>query len=364
MHVQGLMASDPEWLTRLVEDYKIIVNTDENLVSLKYNQIESPMHEPIVQECRGMVVCAERRKVLAHPYNKFWNHGDVLAAPIDWASANVLEKLDGSLMTLYWDAWKGAWMVASSGTPRASGSFGDREDETFRDAFWRIWHSLGMREPDKRYRGNACFMFELCDQPNRIVVKHDKPRIVMHGGRFLDTGTEMRLDQCVGFGEANNWEVVKSYPIASIADCLAAADTLDPIACEGFIVVDAAFNRVKIKSPRYVILHHMKGEATPRRAIDLWRTGETSELLLHFPEFAPKILPVHERLEWLAADCAHSVQQIGHLDRKGFAQQVVNEPWRAVAFKLYGGQASAADAQAIMRAQTTQALERMLEASQ
>jgi hypothetical protein len=58
---------------------------DGDLVSLKYNQIESPMHEPIVQECRGMVVHVPTGTILAHPYNKFWNHGEALAAPIDWA---------------------------------------------------------------------------------------------------------------------------------------------------------------------------------------------------------------------------------------------------------------------------------------
>ncbi len=157
-----------------------------------------------------------------------------------------------------------------------------------------------------------------------------------------------------------NWECVKSYPITSIDQCLAAAEALDPIACEGFVVVDAAHRRVKIKSPRYVALHHMKGDATERRAIQLWQTGETAEVLAHFPEFAPVILPVQARLDALAWNAAQAVNDNAGATRKDFASVVKAEPFAAVAFKLFGTTASANDAAAIMRGQTVQALERML----
>lgn len=362
LHIQALIASDPNWLARLVEDFKIHVVRDGDLVSLKYNQIESPMHEPIVQECRGMVVDVVRGKVLAHPYNKFWNHGDVLAAEIDWSTANVLEKLDGSLMILYWDdIAPSGWSVASSGTPRAGGSYGDCTDVTFRDMFWATFHALGMRLPDD---GGNCFMFELCAPSNRIVVRYEAPRLVLHGSRHLATGREWSTTELADTAKAFNWELVKSYPITSIADCLAAAEALDPIACEGFIVVDAAFNRVKIKSPRYVLLHHMKGEATLRRSIELWQTGETGELLSHFPEMAPQILPVHERLDRLAEKAAEGTAWASPAaTRKDFALAVKNQPWASVAFKLYGNEVTPDAAKAVMRASSLAALERMLEAA-
>ncbi|HEY6021479.1 MAG TPA: hypothetical protein VIY48_16725 [Candidatus Paceibacterota bacterium] len=142
MHVAKLIASDPNWLATLEEQYKISVTRDGDLVSLKYNQIESPMHEPVVQECRGMVVHVPSGKILAHPYNKFWNHGDKLAAEIDWATARCLEKLDGSLMLLFWEPHVG-WTVASSGTPRGTGTFGS-DSQTFGDAFWKTWETLGI----------------------------------------------------------------------------------------------------------------------------------------------------------------------------------------------------------------------------
>src|SRR6476659_8011413 len=124
-HLKNFIAENPsDWLPKLVETYKIDAVTAGDLVSLKYDQINSPMADPIVQECRGVVVHVPTGTVLAHPYNKFWNHGEHLAATIDWSTARVQDKLDGSLMILYWHPANGAWQVASSGHPIAGGRLG------------------------------------------------------------------------------------------------------------------------------------------------------------------------------------------------------------------------------------------------
>lgn len=310
-----------------------------------------------------MVVDVQRRKVLAHPYNKFWNHGETLAAPIAWSSANVFEKLDGSLMIMYWDDRTSEWAVASSGTPCAGGGFGSLDSaRTFREAFWQTFDALGMERPGIT---DACFMFELCATENRIVVRHETPRLVLHGARDVGLGIEWGVDMLRLAAERYNWELVKTYPIATIDGCLVAAEALDPIATEGFVVCDAQFNRVKIKSPRYVILHHMKGEATPRRAIELWQTGETAELLSHFPEMSGAILPVHERLDMIANhacqafDCARSAKT-----RKEFAEIAKRSTASSVLFKLYGSETvTPDDVRRVMRGFTLPALERMLDAT-
>lgn len=360
--VQKLMDDEPEtWLSILVEKYKIKVTRDGALASLRYDQTESPMHEPIVQQCRGMVVDVERRVVLAWPYNKFWNHGDMLAAEIDWTTARVQEKLDGSLMILYWRGAADGWTVASSGTPTAGGSFGS-DERTFRDAFWAhvgIDGLLWVRAADAR----VTYMLELCDAPNRVVVRHEKPRLVMHGARWLASGLELTRAELEEHAAHMHCELVREFPIASVADCLAAAEVLDPLQQEGFVVVDAAFNRIKIKSPRYVILHHLKGEATPRRAIKLWQTGETSELLSHFPEMAPAITEIQDRLDGIAEMAAQDFRENWpRASRKDFAFAVKERPWSAVLFRMLADpeRAGVDAAKAIMRASTTASLERLV----
>lgn len=355
--VADLMQRDPEsWLTTLVDQFKIKAVRDGDLASLKYDQIESPMHEPIVQQCRGMVVDVEQRRVLAWPYNKFWNHGEAQADRIDWSTARVQEKLDGSLMILH--VRRDEWSVASSGHPTAGGMFGS-DARTFREAFWQHAGDIDLGELDLL----STYMLELCDQPNRVVVKHDRPRLVLHGARSLATGREYSAAQLADVAARAGFELVREFPIGSIAECLSAASALDPLQQEGFVVVDAQFNRVKIKSPRYVTLHHLKGEATPRRAIELWQSGESSELLAHFPEFGPVIEPIHDKLDELARRAVHEHEQAIKctLDRKGYAAIAVQHPFSAVMFRiLTDGTNDVESAKSIMRRMSTAALERMV----
>lgn len=355
--VQRLMADEPSrWLEILVDQYKIKAVRDGALASLKYDQIESPMSEPIVQQCRGMVVDVEQRRVLAWPYNKFWNHGETHADLIDWATARVQEKLDGSLMILHWHDTR--WAVASSGHPTAGGSFGTAT-QTFQEAFWEqiVANEIDLDSLDTR----ITYMLELCAAPNRVVVRHERPRLVLHGARSLETGMELLPLALHHTALVTGLEIAREFSIGSIAECLIAADELDPVQQEGFVVVDSKFRRVKIKSPRYVILHHLKGEATPRRAIELWQTGETSELLAHFPEMAPPILEVHDRLDRIAAQCVTDfAENMPRPSRKEFALAVKDRPWSSVLFRMLTDGGTLDNAKAIMRRQSLSSLERMV----
>ncbi|HKP06809.1 MAG TPA: RNA ligase [Microbacterium sp.] len=358
--IQGLMRDRHDWLAHLENELHIAAVRDGDLVSLKYNQIESPMHEPLVQQCRGMVVDAAQSRVLAWPYNKFWNHGEKLAAPIDWSTARVQEKLDGSLMILYYGGVERGWCVASSGHPTAGGSFGS-DERTFREAFWSLVGvdgALWVRAADVR----ITYMFELCDSPNRVVVRHERPRLVLHGARWLESGSELTKAELAEQAAMLHCELVGEFPIGTVDGCLAAAEALDPLRQEGFVVVDASFNRVKIKSPRYVILHHLKGEATPRRAIELWQTGESEELLASFPEFRPVIEPVHAELDLIAEQAVKDfAENMPRASRKEFALAIKDRPWSSVLFRMLGEERRDIEtAKAIMRRQSLASLERML----
>jgi hypothetical protein len=91
-----------------------------DLVLLKYDQIESPMADPIVQECRGIILEESSNwRVISRGLNKFFNYGEGHAATINWFKAMVQEKVDGSFMTVY--PYKGLWHVSTTGTPDGSG---------------------------------------------------------------------------------------------------------------------------------------------------------------------------------------------------------------------------------------------------
>jgi hypothetical protein len=355
--VEVLMREEPDiWLDTLITKYKINVVKDGKLVSLKYDMIESPMAEPIVQQCRGMVVDVEARKVVAWPYNKFWNYGEGLAAQIDWTTAYAKEKLDGSLMLLFWH--EGEWRVASSGHPTAGGRLGSEEGRTFRDAFWETWKATDMVLPASRFEGTT-FMFEFCSHENRVVVKHDAPYIALHGARN-ENGDEIHTSNLGVFCLMRNWPQAGENAVRSPEDVLSVAAGLNPLDQEGFVVVDVNFNRVKVKSPRYVILHHMKDQSTPRGAVRLWQTGEASELLTHFPELAVLVTPIHDKLDGIAAQALEDFRKHSVTVRKEFALAIKDLPHATVLFRMLENKdPTLDDVKAIMRRGTLASLERL-----
>ena len=133
-------------LTKLKFSFGITSNRHkkyDNLVLFKYDQVESPMSEPLVQDCRGIIL--DNWEVVAMAFRKFFNFGESLAGKIDWSTASVLEKLDGSLCTLY--AYDGSWQVSTTGQADAGGRVNKAGIITFADYFWETFHKSGMVLP-------------------------------------------------------------------------------------------------------------------------------------------------------------------------------------------------------------------------
>lgn len=137
--------------------------TYQNLILFKYNQIESPFREPIVQSARGTILDElDNWRHVSRPFSKFFNYGEGLAATIDWSKARVLEKLDGSLVCLYFYA--GKWHVQTSGTPDATGDVNGM-GLTFADLFWQVFGELKLPLPSELPSlvpaSDVTFLFEL-----------------------------------------------------------------------------------------------------------------------------------------------------------------------------------------------------------
>lgn len=175
-------------LTKLVKQYNIKVNRHNqigNLVCLQYSQLDSPMGERIVQQCRGIILDqANNWSIVSYPYDKFFNYREGHAPELDWNTAKVYEKLDGSLMTLYF--YQGKWRVQSSGMADAGGDVCD-SGYTFNQLFWKVWQELEYHLPNET---EYCFMFELMTPYNRVVVRQYQNNLVLHGVRHLQTLTE------------------------------------------------------------------------------------------------------------------------------------------------------------------------------
>lgn len=351
---------------QLQERFKVKVKAHglyPNLLQFKYDQIESPMHEPIVQQCRGMILdSANNWEIVAWPFNKFFNYGEGHAAKIDWETAEVQEKLDGSLIIMY--HYDGKWNVATSGTPDASGEVNGC-GVTFAELFWRVWSESGYDLPEKVYSPNVTYMFELMTPYNRVVVRHGENRIVEIGERWIRGCTEANAmfaeygsgsmtedgDEChlPGLGGCVDWEgpiphipsPVRSFPLQSIDDIQRTFEKMDPLQQEGYVVVDDNFNRVKVKHPGYVAIHHLRDGFGPKRILELVRTGEVPEFLAHFPEWTDVFNEVKTRYDYLVQHLEMVYEANRHREtQKDFALWVKDEPCSGALFSLRAGKVS------------------------
>lgn len=307
-------------LDRLAADYAIKVRrSDDGRVLLKYDQIASPLAEPMVQECRGLVLAADDWRVLSWPFRKFFNHGEGHAAPIDSATARAEEKVDGTCCTLYW--WRGEWRVQTLGMLDAEGSI-NADSRTFADLFWSV-APAGLRR-ELQGREHSCWTFELATRYNRVVTRYDADRLVLLSARTTRTLKEWGHEHLGFMADVFGAERPKAYPFASLDSVAAMAREL-PALEEGYVVVDGAFNRVKVKNPAYLAIAHLKESAANslRSLVRLALTNEGEEFLSYFPEYRGDYESVVERIDRAAEDAERIYAGIADApDQKAFALAV------------------------------------------
>lgn len=303
-----------------------------NLVSLKYDQISSPMSSELVHQARGLILDEDNNwATVARPIDKFFNYGESQAATIDWATARVQEKLDGTCILLY--HYAGKWRVGTLGTPDASGEV-QGMGWTYHDLFWWVWSELGYKVPGQMWQ-SWTFMFELCTPFNRIVVRHPENRLVFITARENETGTEASV-------EFPGWEAVEEFSLASLDDIQATFSKLDPLSIEGYVVVDGNFRRLKVKHPGYVALHHLRGNGYgPRRILEVIRRGEAAEVVANFPEWKDDFDLMQHRFADLTGHLESEYERLKDIPlQKAFALEALNTRLSSALFAVRSGKSN------------------------
>ena len=322
-------------LTELAEQYAVKAVRHKaypNLVLFKYSQIASDMSLAIVQECRGIILDeADNWRVVSHAYDKFMNYGEPNAAEIDWPTAIVQEKVDGSLCTAY--EYAGTWHVATTGNPDAGGSVNDNPI-TFAALFWE---TLGLYlgedwETPPWESTDWCYLFELTTPRNRVIVNHQQAGLTLLGVRDRSSEQWIKTSETV---MAQVVPVVREFPLQSFADIQATFSAMDPIQQEGYVVVDAFGNRVKVKHPGYVALHHMKDGMTPKSMLEVIQRGEVPEVTTHFPNLAEAFSQIKAEYDALAQAINTAYAPIKGIEtQKDFAAQALAFPYSAALFDI------------------------------
>lgn len=273
---------------------------------------------PEVQEARGIIIDTKTLEVVCWPFRKFGNYGEYYADSIDWSTARVQEKVDGSIMKLWNDGER--WRVSTNSTitndqPVRFGS------HSLTNLFWEAAEKQHL--DTDRLDPSETYIFELVSPDNTIVIEYPETAIYHIGTRSNVTGEERNED--IGIMRP------ASYPLHSLDACIEAAGKLNAggkVSREGYVVVDSHWNRVKVKSPDYVAVHHLLSEMSERKLIEAVLDGEADEIRSYYPQtedafgrYERAYARIIETTERCLEEFRNMWESAGH-DRKAFAMAV------------------------------------------
>lgn len=318
LQTQKILIENNNWkeiLSSAPYNLKIVEKTLNGVdyVLLKYNQIESSFYEEVVKECRGIIFRKNDWKVVCFPFKKFFTYGEIYADTIDFDSARVQEKVDGSIIKLWYD---NAWIISTNGlidAEEATTSLGFSFKDLFIEGLMNNIDNL-----DDFYASlnkDYTYIFEMVNPLSKVVIAYNKPDVYHIGTRNNITLEELNVDI--------NIHKPKTYSFDSLEDVVSMSKTL-PFSEEGYVVVDKNWNRIKIKSPSY--LAENNGALSAKRIMDVILKNEQSEVLSIFPEYTEYFNFVEEIFLKFKNKILLDIEEIRNLkfnSKKEFAERVI-----------------------------------------
>jgi hypothetical protein len=320
------ISKNTNWKERLSkEPYNLRFNEKENLVLIKYNQLCSDFSNKIVQESRGCIIDINTKKYVCRPFKKFFNIQEDNASIIDWSSARVQDKLDGSILKAWW--YNGRWNISTNGM------IDSHEAITTSNlySFYQLFLMAGGNDlPYNMMNKDKTYIFELVSPFQKIVIPYKDSKLYHIGTINNETGQE--------FNEDIGVEKPKEFRCNNEIEVLKATEKM-PFTEEGYVVVDKYWNRVKVKSPEYIKAHRAVGGCLTRnRILETILSGEQSEILSYFPEYTNDFIKIDNMLLKLINKIVNEIEVLmsyKHLNRREFSEHCLKTTIPMIGFKFY-----------------------------
>jgi RNA ligase len=281
--------------------------------------------------CRGLIIDVDGN-ILARPFQKFKNYEEYDPKEIDMSKKfEIFEKMDGSLIILFYYKACFKWIVASRGSFISDQSI---EAKKMLDSKIDIYDRLNK---------NCTYLFEVLYKTNRIVVNYgDIYDLILLAVITTENGEELPYDEIYKI-YSNYFSIVKKYDM-SIKN-LNDLKKLEEDNKEGFVVRFENSMRVKIKFTEYVRLH---GILTNVSNLIVWEhlmnNYDFDELLDRVPDefygWLNKTVNTmrlnFNNIERLALKEFFRIYYVNLIiERKPFAMEALNSDHRSILFKMY-----------------------------
>lgn len=305
----------------------IAVKVKDDMYLYNYNsKFSVPRDHPILVKCRGLIL-NKNGEVLNYPFDRFFNDFEKEASSIYWDGVKLIEKLDGSLICVFY--YQDKWHITTRGSFYPNPSSDIDYSELFKQQFNNF----------NRLNKGLCYMFELITKQNRIITWYDYETVYLIGARNLSDLTELNQDELNI--EANSIKVKrpKIYDVEFSGESEAYFATLKDDE-EGFVVVDKKFNRVKLKQDTYIKLAKIK-QLKPQNLFNVILGVETIDI-----EYLIKCPEVMEEMDkmlvvWLSKleIVTNIFNNLNQTDRKAFAFEAIKYDFKSILFCMLDGKA-------------------------
>ncbi len=347
------ISEHPEgWEEILMKTYSVKVKKEGRLAIFNYG-FDCDFSSPIVQEARGIIIDHEKLEVVSWPFRKFGNHNETYADKIDWNSARVLEKVDGSIIKLWYDEALSKWQFSTNGTIRAErASIDNYLGLYFGDVILRADNYRDI--PFDALDRNKTYIFELVSPETQVIVNYGVTSLYHIGTRHNKTGLESEED--IGIKKP------ASYALTSLEECVKAASllnsgkkvtTAEDVEKEGFVVVDRDYHRVKVKSPDYLMMHRLASTDSLTKRDCLYMLISGDEAVKTMCEANPAFIPVFKYYDYRLAELKYQSDKLAALarslyneysgDRSAVAKIILNHKLSFVGFRALSSDASGGD---------------------
>jgi hypothetical protein len=244
--------------------------------------------------CRGLVVHQPTGLIHSFPFARFFNFGEKDAVPLDFSNAEIMEKMDGTMVGVSFPSrnpeeplWQTRKMLSTHDNNFEMKSF---YGENFK-LMTLIGEYVKKLVFNKAYT-HCTWVFEFIHKHTQVITKYnpDQYGLYLIGCRDLDTYhefSEKELDGLavsIGAKRPRRWDAVASH------DLIVQMFSDHPKDFEGFVVREReTANRNKVKSDDYVKVHHLLTKISYKNLLPLWIAGEQDEVVTYFPQAQEKI---------------------------------------------------------------------------
>lgn len=295
--------------------------------------IGADFSNPTVQEARGIIIDTAALEVACWPFRKFGNYQEPYADKIDWSTARVQEKIDGSIVKLWYDGCNRQWTWSTNSMIDAADSSVANTNLSFSDLIHEAvnYKDIHFDDLDK----DLTYIYELTSPKMQIVVPYPMTKLWHIGTRSRITGDEFDVD--IGIDKP------REFPITSLEECIKDSELLNPdnnITQEGYVVVDGNWNRIKVKSPAYFAVHRiaMTKRISKRDALMLLVYDEempsefNEQVCVQIKYYDYKLSEFRFKINRYIYYARDLWNQVGH-DRKKFAEIIKDHPFNTFGFR-------------------------------